>query len=222
MLCTHVCTSVCTAFFLAHRWAPYGFTAAVLTNLMESHSSHRTNNCISVMVFRKVEACSFSNLGLHKFMKYPQACLRWHWGSDFLGRTSLFTEKVSGNIFGNRFFSSWILLHVQEYLDLLYPFTSFLASTRPFGFSGLDCAHRKISGNIFRKTAAEAPITLHHNYCWNIKLIFSQSPDSCIFFHFCGVSVFWQLLSKRSHNPDMLLEKAHKFKNKGGMVLVFI
>lgn len=112
--------------------------------------------------------------------------------------------------------------NVQEYLDLLYPFTSFLASTRPFGFSGLDCAHRKISGNIFRKTAAEAPITLHHNYCWNIKLIFSQSPDSCIFFHFCGVSVFWQLLSKRSHNPDMLLEKAHKFKNKGGMVLVFI
>lgn len=76
MLCTHVCTSVCTAFFLAHRWAPYGFTAAVLTNFMESHSSHRTNNCISVMVFRKVEACSFSNLGLHKFMKYPQACLR--------------------------------------------------------------------------------------------------------------------------------------------------
>lgn len=31
---------------------------------------------------------------------------------------------------------------------LLYPFTSFLASTRLFGFSGLDCAHRKISGII--------------------------------------------------------------------------
>lgn len=127
MLCTHVCTSVCTAFFLAHRWAPYGFTAAVLTNFMESHSSHRTNNCISVMVFRKVEACSFSNLGLHKFMKYPQACHRWHWGSDFLGRTSLFTEKVSGNIWRQvllllntlaRFLLTLELSgNVQEYLD---------------------------------------------------------------------------------------------------------
>lgn len=109
--------------------------------------------------------------------------------------------------------------NVQEYLDLLYPFTSFLASTRPFGFSGLDCAHRKISGNILGRQ----PQKLRLRYIiitaetLNLFLVSHQIPAS---FSTFVESVFWQLLSKRSHNPDMLLEKAHKFKNKGGMVFI--
>lgn len=54
----------------------------------------------------------------------------------------------------------------------------------------------------------------------NLFLVSHQIPASFSTFvesQFSGSS-----FPNRSHNPDMLLEKAHKFKNKGGMVLVFI